>query len=165
MNEPEQTRSRFGWAWLALALALALHVTDEALTGFLSVYNPAVRTIRAHVPFLPLPVFTFGVWLAGLIAGICLLLALAAPAFRGARWSALAAYPLGILMFMNGLGHFAGSVYMRRPMPGVYSAPLLLVTSTYLVLTARRLRASRDPRAESARAQIKPPLRRSPNTG
>jgi hypothetical protein len=42
MNEPEQTRSRFGWAWLAL------HVTDEALTGFLSVYNAAVRTIRGQ---------------------------------------------------------------------------------------------------------------------
>jgi membrane-bound ClpP family serine protease len=152
MNVPQATASRFGWAWLALALALAVHVTDEALTGFLSVYNPAVRTIRAHVPFLPLPVFTFGVWLAGLAAGICLLLALSAPAFRGVRWLALVAYPLGILMFMNGLGHVAGSVYMRRLMPGVYSAPLLLVTSPYLLLMARRLRASRDPRAERARA-------------
>jgi len=142
MIVPQQTASRFGWAWLALALALALHVTDEAPTGFLSVYNPAVKTLRAHVPFLPVPTFTFGVWLAGLVLGICVLLALAVPAFRGARWLALLAYPVGILMFANGMGHVAGTVYMRRPMPGVYSAPLLLITSTYLLLMARTLRAA-----------------------
>ncbi len=142
MNAPQQTASRFGWAWLALALTLALHVTDEALTGFLSVYNPAVKTLRAHLPFLPLPTFTFGVWLAGLVLGICVLLALSVPAFRGARGMALLAYPLGILMFANGVVHITGTVYMRRLMPGVYSAPLLLVTSAYLLLMARRLRAS-----------------------
>ena len=141
MSTPQQTASRFGWAWLASALALALHVTDEALTGFLSVYNPAVRILRVHVPFLPLPTFTFGGWLARLVVVICVLLALSVPAFRGARWLALAAYPLGILMLANGLAHIAGTVYMRRPMPGVYSAPLLMVTSTYLLLMARTLRA------------------------
>jgi hypothetical protein len=33
-------------AWVALAVALALHVTDEALTGFLPVYNSIVEGIR-----------------------------------------------------------------------------------------------------------------------
>jgi len=33
---------RFGFAWVLLSLALTLHVIDEALTDFLSVYNPAV---------------------------------------------------------------------------------------------------------------------------
>jgi hypothetical protein len=40
-------------------------VTDEALTDFLSVYNPAVQAIRKRVPFIPLPIFKFRVWLAG----------------------------------------------------------------------------------------------------
>lgn len=70
MSAIPQSARRFGWAWLALALAL--HVTDEALTGFLRVYNPAVRTIRSYVPLLPLPAFTFRIWLGGLILGICL---------------------------------------------------------------------------------------------
>ena len=61
---------RFGFAWVAMAVVIALHVTDEATTDFLSVYNPAVRAIRARLPFLPLPTFTFGVWLAGLILGL-----------------------------------------------------------------------------------------------
>jgi len=111
MTTPEHAASRFGWAWLALATALALHVTDEALTGFLAVYNPAARTIRSHLPFLPLPTFTFGTWLAGLALGILLLLAFSSAAFRGLWWLALLAYPLGVLMFMNGLGHIAGTVY------------------------------------------------------
>ncbi|MGO8792293.1 MAG: hypothetical protein ACLQVL_33560, partial [Terriglobia bacterium] len=55
------------WAWIALCLALALHVVDEASTGFLSVYNPTVVALRKSRPWLPFPVFTFGVWLAGLV--------------------------------------------------------------------------------------------------
>jgi len=63
-----------GPAWVALCVALAIHVADEALTDFLSVYNPAVRAIRARFPFLPLPTFTFRIWLGGLIVVTVLLL-------------------------------------------------------------------------------------------
>ena len=44
----ERVASRHGLAWPSLCLALAIHVVDEALTGFLSVYNPAVQSIREH---------------------------------------------------------------------------------------------------------------------
>lgn len=115
-----------------MAVTIAVHVTDEAATDFLSVYNPAVRAIRARLPFLPLPTFTFGVWLAGLILGILLLLALSPQAFRGRRWTIWASFPLAILMFGNGLGHIGGSVYLGRLMPGVFSAPLLLLASAWL---------------------------------
>src|SRR5256886_14787310 len=77
--------SRFGVAWLALGAALAIHVVDEALTDFLSVYNPAVRAIRARFPFLPLPTFTFPVWLGGLVAVTAFLFPLAPAAPGGAR--------------------------------------------------------------------------------
>jgi hypothetical protein len=115
-----------------MAVVIALHVTDEATTDFLSVYNPAVRAIRARLPFLPLPTFTFGVWLTGLILGILLLLALSPLAFRGKRWIVWASLPLSVLMFGNGLGHIGGSIYLSRLMPGVYSAPLLLLASGWL---------------------------------
>ncbi len=133
--------SRLGWAWVALCLALAVHVADEALTGFLAVYNPLVQAIRQKVPFLPLPVFTFGVWLGGLIAAVIVLLLLSRFAFRGARWIALLAYPFGIFMLFNGLLHCAGSVYFGRLMPGVYSSPLLLAASVHLLRVARRVRS------------------------
>lgn len=133
--------TRFGWAWVGLCLALAVHVTDEALTDFLSVYNPTVLAARQRLPWLPLPVFTFRIWLGGLITAVVALLSLSRLAFRGARWVALLAYPFGVLMLFNGLLHCAGSVYLGRLMPGVYSSPLLLMASVHLVRVARQLRS------------------------
>jgi hypothetical protein len=89
---------RFGIAWLIFALAVAVHVTDEATHDFLSTYNSSVRTIRARLPFMPLPTFSFRVWLALLIAGIFLLLCLSPLAFRGNSWLRIVSRPLGILV-------------------------------------------------------------------
>ena len=116
-----------------MCVAFAIHVTDEALTDFLSVYNPLVRAIRTRFPFLPLPTFTFPVWLGGLIAVTLLLLGLAPAAFRGAPGMRAAAYVFGIVMAGNGLLHLGGSVYMRKVLPGTYSAPLILAAAGYLL--------------------------------
>ena len=43
-----------------------------------------------------------------------------------------AAYVFGLVMAGNGLLHLVGSVYMRKAMPGVYSAPLILGAALYL---------------------------------
>ena len=67
----------FGVAWLVFAVAISLHVMDEASHNFLSVYNPSVQAIRARLPFLPLPTFTFRVWLATLARGIAIFLCFA----------------------------------------------------------------------------------------
>jgi len=132
--------NRQGWAWIFLCLAIATHVTDEALTDFLSVYNPTVLAIRQRLPFLPIPTFTFGVWLTGLILGIILLLLLTPWVFRGAGWITPIAYILGAIMVGNGMLHFAGSIYLGRRMPGVYSSPFLLVASIWLLVTTDQLR-------------------------
>ncbi len=124
-----------GPAWLALCVALAIHVADEALTDFLSVYNPAVRAIRARFPFLPLPTFTFPVWLGGLTAVTVLLFALSPAAFRGEPGLRPGAYLFGVIMAGNGLLHLLGSVYMRRVMPGTYSAPIILGAAIYLLVS------------------------------
>ena len=132
-----------GLSWVLLSLALAVHVTDEALTDFLSVYNPTVRAIRERIPFLPLPTFTFEAWLTGLIVAVVVLLSLSRFAFQGARWMTPLSYAFGILMIANGLGHCTGSLFLGRAMPGVYSSPLLLAASVYLlVCTQRQGRAS-----------------------
>jgi hypothetical protein len=128
----------FGPAWVALCLALVLHVTDEALTDFLSVYNPAVDAIRVRLPFLPLPTFAFSVWLTGLTLAIILLLALSPFAYRNRPWMAPIAYAFSVLMTANGLGHIGGSIFMGRLMPGVYSSPVVLVSSIYLFQRVRR---------------------------
>lgn len=127
----------FGRAWFLLTLALAAHVTDEALTDFLAVYNPTAAAIRARTG-IPLPTFTFETWLTGLIVAVLLLLALTPLARRGASGLVPLAWLYGAIMLANGLGHIAGSFYMRRPMPGVWSAPLLLAASAYLLWSLRQ---------------------------
>ena len=129
---------RFGQAWIALTVALALHVADEVANDFLSVYNPTVRGIRDRFPLLPLPTFTFQVWLGGLVIAIVILLALSPLAFRGVRWLRVLTLPYGALMLLNGLGHIGSSIYYGRLMPGVYSAPFLLGASAYLLRTGNR---------------------------
>jgi hypothetical protein len=125
----------FGIAWLALAGALALHVIDEALTDFMGAYHRALPALRARFPFLPIPALTFSRWLAGLCLAILVLVALSPLAFLGSRWLLYASYPLAVLMFLNGLGHLAVSLHLRRLVPGVYSSPLLMAASVWLFLS------------------------------
>jgi len=127
----------YGVAWLALCAAFAIHGADEALTDFLSVYNPAVRAIRARFPFLPIPTFTFRVWLTVLVVAVVALVSLTPLAFRGAPGLRPVAYVFGIVMAGNGLLHLGGSVYRRKLMPGTYSAPLILAAAIYLLAVAR----------------------------
>jgi len=137
--------TRHASAWLALTVALALHVFDEAAHDFLSVYNPAVDAIRDRLPWLPLPQFSFPVWLGGLIAGVTILLLLTPLVLGEHRALTIASCVLGVLMTCNALGHLGGSLYLGRAMPGVYSSPVLLAASLWLLYEARRRRAGNIP--------------------
>ncbi len=130
---------KFGLAWLGLCTALAVHVVDEAMTDFLSVYNPMVLAIRRRLPFLPLPVFTFKRWLGGLCGLVLLVFGLSPLALAGNKVAVAMAFPYGIIMAGNAVGHLAASIYRRRFMPGVYSSPLLLAASIVLLYWAQRL--------------------------
>jgi len=129
-------RARHAHAWLLLVAALAVHVLDEALTGFLDFYNPLVLSIRGQIRWFPMPTFTFGVWLAGLVLLVLLLASLTPAVRRGGMAISVASWVFGVVMFMNGLGHLAGSVYFRRWLPGATSAPLLLAASVFLAQAA-----------------------------
>src|SRR5437899_2898538 len=96
---------RLGIAWVMLWVALALHVTDEALTGFLSVYNPTVLALRARLGFWPMPTFEFREWLTGLIVAVLVLLALSPLVFKRVRWMRPVFYVFAVIMLLNGLGH------------------------------------------------------------
>ena len=124
-----------------LVVILAMHVTDEALTGFLSVYNPIVLQMRAAWSGFPMPTFTFGPWLGGLIV-LVIVLALLTPGIRaGGSLATGGSIVFAFLMFMNGIGHLAGSVYFSRWLPGATTAPLLLAGSAWLLrATSNRIR-------------------------
>jgi hypothetical protein len=129
--------------------ALAVHVTDEALTGFLSVYNPTVRELRARFGFWPMPTFEFREWLSGLVLGILFLAGLSRFAFRNARWIRplfyFCAIVIGLLNALGHtiatiLGHTVSTVQFPRPAPGFYSSPLLLISASYALLQLSRTR-------------------------
>jgi hypothetical protein len=140
---------RLGVAWVMLWIALAVHVADEALTGFLSVYNPTVLALRARFGFWPMPTFEFREWLTGLTLGILLLAALSRFAFRNLRWMRRLLYLVAVVAgIMNALGHTiatvlgqtVSTVQFTRPAPGFYSSPLLLIVSVYALLQLHRTR-------------------------
>ena len=136
---PRQAR-----AWLALTAALALHVADEASNDFLAFYNPMVLRLRETLGWFPMPTFTFWPWLIGLTLAVLLLLALTPSVARGGRWVRVAGYPFAGLMLLNGVGHIALSVAEGRMMPGVWTAPLLLAGSVYLLSALRSKSGSAD---------------------
>ena len=144
-----RVRSRLGWAWIMMWAALAIHVADEALTGFLNVYNPTVLALRAKLGFWPLPTFSFRGWLTGLTAGILLLALLTPFAFRNVSWIRPIFYFVAVVTgIFNALGHTIGTilghtvstVQFSRPAPGFYSSPLLLAASVYALLQLRHTR-------------------------
>lgn len=143
-----------GLAWLVLTFALAIHVLDEAVTGFLAVYNPTVLAVRARYFWFPMPTFSFRVWLTGLICGVLIMLALSPLFFRGVRWLRSLGYFMAMVNILNAFGHITAtilgrtvaSVHFPRPAPGFYSSPFLLIASLCLLLTLRRSRS------QSARA-------------
>jgi hypothetical protein len=142
---------RLGIAWIFMWIALALHVTDEALTGFLRVYNPTVLSLRARLGFWPMPTFSFREWLTALTVGILLLVVLSPFAFRNAVWlrpiSYFVAIVTGILNALGHtlatiLGHTVATVRFPRPAPGFYSSPLLLAAAIYLLIQLRKTRTA-----------------------
>jgi hypothetical protein len=144
-SPPEQrSRRRFGHAWVSLTIVLAFHVVDEALTDFLSVYNPIVREVRARIGWFPMPEFTFGVWLTGLCVLLILLLALSPLAYRGSPALRVTAFPYAAIMFLNGIGHLVGSIYLGRWAPGATTAPLLIIASIWLLVGSRAAHPPRE---------------------
>jgi hypothetical protein len=144
----DRTR-QWGRAWLFLTIAIALHVIDEALTGFLPLYNSIVESLRESYSWIPLPTFSFSNWLTGLIIGILILFSLSPLVFAGNRYLRPVSYVLGVLMVGNALGHVGASLYWGALAPGVLSSPILLLAALALLVATSRVKPSPDSRAGS----------------
>ncbi len=138
----ERATRRWTLSWIALALALGLHAADEAANDFLAFWNPLAESLRDRVPALPLPTFSFGLWLGGLIGAVLVLLSLSWFVQRGAAWMRPVSYVLAVIMLGNGLLHLAGTVYEGQAVPGVYSSPVLLLAAGSLFVAAWRHRSA-----------------------
>src|SRR5690348_10134873 len=95
--------SRLGAAWVSLCTAFALHILDEALTGFLNVYNPTVVALRREMPGLPIPTFGFQEFLLGMICTIGIVFALSPAFFRQKRWAVPLGYFFAVVNILNAL--------------------------------------------------------------
>jgi hypothetical protein len=135
MNQTE-----FARAWFALGIVFALHVVDEATHQFLEWYNPIATRIRAKLGGFPFPPsFTFWPWLLGLAFVTAAFLSLTPLAFLGRPWLRLIAIVFAAINLFNGLLHLVAAAVLRRANPGVLSAPILLVTSAWLLYVATQL--------------------------
>jgi len=131
--------TEFGAAWLSLAIAFGLHVADEAAHDFLSWYNPVARSIRQRLAGIPFPpVFTFWPWLLGLLVVTSGAVLLTPYAIARRPWMRPLALGFAAINVGNGLLHIVGAVRLRRRVPGMLSAPLLLGTAAWLLWTAFR---------------------------
>jgi hypothetical protein len=119
-------------AWLLLCGVLAVHVTDEAATGFLNLYNPAVAAMG-----LAALQFTFPVWITLLGLAIAGLLILSHWVRRGTWWTVYASYAFSLVMLANGIAHLSFSIYRREWMSGAYTSPLLMAASLNLGIVTR----------------------------
>jgi Na+-translocating ferredoxin:NAD+ oxidoreductase RnfD subunit len=125
---------------MTLTTAFALHVVDEATHDFLSWYNPTVLSLRDRLGWFPMPTFDQSVWLGGLVIAVVLLFALSPLVARGRRWIIPLAFIYACVHIINGLGHFAMSVYTQQWIPGVLSSPLLLGAAVWLLIETDRVR-------------------------
>ena len=137
MKFPKIIHDRLSISWLFLVLCLLLHVIDEALNNFLDLYNPIVLKIKQSIPFLPLPTFTFRIWIAGLSFVIIILLFLTPLVYNRNKLVIALIQIFSILMIFNGLGHIFGSIYYSKIIAGMVSSPFLIIASICVIYFCR----------------------------
>jgi hypothetical protein len=128
---------RLSTSWLFLVSCLLLHVIDEAVNNFLDLYNPIVLKIKASIPFLPLPTFTFKIWIVGLSFLIIILFFLTTLVYNRNKLIISLIKIFSILMIFNGLGHIFGSIYYSKIIAGMVSSPFLIIASICVIYFSR----------------------------
>ena len=107
-------------------------MVDEALTDFLSVYNPMVCALRARFPFLLLPTFTFRGWLTGLVLAVVVLAGLFCPGWIGAGLLFAVVAGLLVVLLITARGR------TESMHPGVILVRLVILTA-FLALAVHKV--------------------------
>ncbi len=140
--------ANFGMGWVLMCLAFALHTVDEATHSFLMYYNATVLTLYGHFSWFPRIELDFRSWLLGLVLTILVALCLVPFAFKNAGWLRPFGYIYALGLLADGAAHIlvqirggtVPSVRFEGPGPGLYTAPLLILASSYLFWQLRRSR-------------------------
>jgi len=126
------SRRDHAFAWLFVCLHLAAHSAEEALNGFVEVWNPVLLAVRTATG-IPLPQFEFQAWLTMLVIGVGALTAMTPLVARGVRGFHAGSYVFALAMIVNGVHHLASPLYLGRFLPGQYTSPLLILSSLWLI--------------------------------
>jgi hypothetical protein len=126
-------KSKLGISWILLTIAFTLHVIDESVFDFLPFYNSVVMNAKEKFTFFPFPDFTFQVWLSGLIVVLLILYLLSPFAIQSRRWIVYFSLFYGAIMLFNGILHIIASSYFQKVIGGLYSSPLLIIASIFLL--------------------------------
>lgn len=149
-------RNKTALAWIMMVSAAAVHVFDESVTGLLPFYNELARDLKQDYGFPLIPTFSFELWLGGLVVAIIAAFALTPIVSRDSKITRVVIAGLGILMVLNACGHIAGSLYLRRILPGFWSSPLLLGAAVYLVVRSlNRPSEIAGPRVQDSRSRTR----------
>lgn len=132
MTETDARRAH-AFAWLVLSVHIGAHVAEEALTGFLDVWNPVLASLRQRYG-LPLPDVTYGEWLTILIIAVVGLIGVTPLVARGLHGLVPASYALAVLMIANGANHLLSPLYLGRFLPGQFTSPFLILASIWLIV-------------------------------
>ena len=111
--------SALSWAVIMLIAALVLYLIEEVWTGF---------RVKLPVGEMPRPVF---VAINIVVYAFCFTVL-----YLSLTDNALAvplAWVFALAMLLNGMGHLGMTALRRRYFPGVFTSPLLLAGSIYLI--------------------------------
>lgn len=135
-NPPEA--NRVGTIYLLLGLAQAAHSVEEMRTHLYDFFWSATGLLHSTIPSFPqfrLAADSFAVLNMTFIA---LLLGTVPLVYAGRRWAWFLAGVAAIIEVFNGLAHLSGAVVFGGYVPGVTSAPLLLILGIFLLRELHR---------------------------
>lgn len=133
MLEQQTGLNRVATMYWLLALMQAAHSIEEMRTHLYDFFWVVTGLFHSVIPSFPqfrMSADTFAVINMSLIA---LLLATVPAVAAGKRWALFLAGIAGVVEVLNGIGHMAGALYFGSYVPGVVSAPFLLILGFFLL--------------------------------
>jgi len=130
--------SRIRIAFLLLVITQALHSVEEYLGRLWEVFPPARMlsglvsgNLKTGFVIINVGLFVFGLW--------CVLI----PVRRNYAFAPGVIWFWVIIELINGIGHPLWALYRRSYVPGVITAPFLLILAIYLILQLSGLRLNK----------------------
>ena len=138
---------RWTSAWPLACTVFAIHLAEETLHGSFGFYADILSLVGSFFPSLDMPPFDRDVWFINLLGSLAVLIALT-PLVR-ARNALMrpASWLFGLFLAANGAMHLWLGLATQALVPGIWSAPLVLLAGLWLLVVATGRTAQAGPAA------------------